>query len=394
MPGNSQDVQHTNEIESPKIPHEHLVAYLRGSCSAAQTQQIAATTKKHKPYELLFELVDQLQTTAGPERQSPPKSEKPVTFLELDDLLMQAFSGNLGAPQAQRLLDALLTSPLCYQRILIKLSEATPELVPKQIPEMAQVPVRSDASILADVVAGGGHKGKFNLWATLKKLTTGLKVRLHPLNLRPAAWGLTAAALVLLLLVVGQGRFRSWRAEINTRAGLEQLHEQWTITDADLRPPGDFPRSIFSVTLGAEPAPGSDPALPFENALKWNKKNRAAKHGLAIAWYFTGQYAKADSLVNALISEDSLDHEAWNMRGLLAAQRENSDRAIEAFNRALRIRPDYAEAAYNRALLLQQTGQLKEARKAWQEYLKIDKISTWSETARKQLKDKKSLPDQ
>jgi len=60
--------------------------------------------------------------------------------------------------------------------------------------------------------------------------------------------------------------------------------------------------------------------------------------------------------------------------------------AIESLRTALRAAPDYADAMFNLALLLQRTNQYAEAADYWRRYLASDGQSEWAARARRSLK--------
>jgi tetratricopeptide (TPR) repeat protein len=63
-----------------------------------------------------------------------------------------------------------------------------------------------------------------------------------------------------------------------------------------------------------------------------------------------------------------------------------SDAAIECLRTTLRVAPDYADAMFNLALLLQRTNQYAEAVGYWRRYLASDYQSEWAARARRSLK--------
>jgi tetratricopeptide (TPR) repeat protein len=60
--------------------------------------------------------------------------------------------------------------------------------------------------------------------------------------------------------------------------------------------------------------------------------------------------------------------------------------AIECLRTTVRIAPDYADAMFNLALLLQRTNQYTEAADYWRRYLASDCQSEWAARARRSLK--------
>ena len=63
-----------------------------------------------------------------------------------------------------------------------------------------------------------------------------------------------------------------------------------------------------------------------------------------------------------------------------------SEAAIECLRTALRVAPDYADAMFNLALLLQRTNQYAQAADYWRRYLACDCQSEWAARARRSLK--------
>jgi hypothetical protein len=60
--------------------------------------------------------------------------------------------------------------------------------------------------------------------------------------------------------------------------------------------------------------------------------------------------------------------------------------AFKTWPTTLRVAPDYADAMFNLALLLQRTNQYAEAADYWRRYLASDCQSEWAGRARRSLK--------
>jgi tetratricopeptide (TPR) repeat protein len=63
-----------------------------------------------------------------------------------------------------------------------------------------------------------------------------------------------------------------------------------------------------------------------------------------------------------------------------------TDAAIECLRKALRVAPDYANAMFNLALVLQRKNRYAEAIDYWRRYLASDCQSEWATRARRSLK--------
>jgi tetratricopeptide (TPR) repeat protein len=78
--------------------------------------------------------------------------------------------------------------------------------------------------------------------------------------------------------------------------------------------------------------------------------------------------------------------EAWyNLADLLDDQG-RCEAAIECLRKALVVAPDYIDAVFNLALLLQRKGSYAEAADYWRRYLANDHVSEWAARARRCLK--------
>ena len=70
--------------------------------------------------------------------------------------------------------------------------------------------------------------------------------------------------------------------------------------------------------------------------------------------------------------------EAWDNLSDLLDEQGRSQAAIECLRTALRAAPDYADAMFNIALLLQRSNKHAEAAKYWRRYLTNDAQSEWA----------------
>ena len=78
--------------------------------------------------------------------------------------------------------------------------------------------------------------------------------------------------------------------------------------------------------------------------------------------------------------------EAWNNLGNVLIEIELPSEAVQAYRRALAIEPDYADAHFNLAELLASRGELSEARRHWEAYLRQDPHSPWAREVRERLR--------
>ena len=71
---------------------------------------------------------------------------------------------------------------------------------------------------------------------------------------------------------------------------------------------------------------------------------------------------------------------------MLRACGRNVEAAIESLRKAVQVAPDYSDAMFNLALLLQRKDRCAEAADYWRRYLAIDGQSEWASRARRSLK--------
>ncbi|MBS0206447.1 MAG: tetratricopeptide repeat protein [Planctomycetes bacterium] len=95
-----------------------------------------------------------------------------------------------------------------------------------------------------------------------------------------------------------------------------------------------------------------------------------------------------DAAIERYYMTVELDHnflEAWTQLGCLLDETGQIRAAQEAFRVALDLHPDYPDAHYHLAELLERTDRHEEAAAHWQSYLKFDQRGPWAEIARQRL---------
>ncbi|HEX7191139.1 MAG TPA: CHAT domain-containing protein [Thermoanaerobaculia bacterium] len=114
-------------------------------------------------------------------------------------------------------------------------------------------------------------------------------------------------------------------------------------------------------------------------------------HARGVAYLVIGQRNDGISALERA-ANDSRDPKVWSdlaaARYASAVDDEHPSQLPEALadaDHALRLEPHFAEALFNRALILEHLGILAAARKAWHAYLDVDPTSEWSAEARAHL---------
>lgn len=117
-----------------------------------------------------------------------------------------------------------------------------------------------------------------------------------------------------------------------------------------------------------------------------------AQHAAGVALLLIEKPQEAVDRLHAAAAKSPGDRQAWN--DLAAAQYAAALRmrrpslypaALASADRALQLDARYAEALFNRALILGRMGLTREARDAWQRYLAADPSSPWAAEAREHL---------
>ncbi|HEV7241183.1 MAG TPA: CHAT domain-containing protein [Thermoanaerobaculia bacterium] len=119
----------------------------------------------------------------------------------------------------------------------------------------------------------------------------------------------------------------------------------------------------------------------------------ASEHVAGVALLLAEKPEDAVARLRRAAEQSPSDARAWSdFAAALEAWAISSGRpslhpqALAAADRALRIDADLPEALFNRALILEQLGLQAQARAAWEQYLRADPASPWTEEAREHLK--------
>jgi CHAT domain-containing protein len=122
-----------------------------------------------------------------------------------------------------------------------------------------------------------------------------------------------------------------------------------------------------------------------------DKRDSGSRHAKGLAYVVIGRRTEGiDALERA--ADGSNDPKLWNdLAAARLASAVNDEHpsqlpaALADADHALRLDPRFAEALFNRALILEHLGILAAARKAWSAYLDVDPSSEWGAEARAHL---------
>jgi len=117
-----------------------------------------------------------------------------------------------------------------------------------------------------------------------------------------------------------------------------------------------------------------------------------ARRAVGVASLLVNDTVRATEALQRATSSDPQSAAAWNDLAAALYTSAVRDRraadlpeALAAAERALRRDPEFPEARFNRALILEQMGLRTEAAGAWRDYLAVDARSKWAEEARLRL---------
>lgn len=123
----------------------------------------------------------------------------------------------------------------------------------------------------------------------------------------------------------------------------------------------------------------------FRLALVDDPQNPSYHFSLADVLYRRGQ---PDAAIERYYMTVELDHsflEAWTQLGCLLDETGQVQSAHQAFSVALDLHPDYPDAHFHMAELLERMERSDEATVHWRNYLKFDNRGPWAELARQRL---------
>jgi tetratricopeptide (TPR) repeat protein len=106
---------------------------------------------------------------------------------------------------------------------------------------------------------------------------------------------------------------------------------------------------------------------------------------LAEVLYRQGNIAGALERYHVAAEGDHQYLEAWTQIGCLHAERGELAAAIDAFEVALDVHPDFPDAHLHKAEALHQLGRTGEAVVHWATYLQFDQSGPWADAARRRL---------
>lgn len=137
----------------------------------------------------------------------------------------------------------------------------------------------------------------------------------------------------------------------------------------------------------------TDAIEAFRWALLSEPSNPETHFHLAEALYRSGNLAGAFERFHVAVELDQHFLEAWTQLGCVAAELDQPQSALDAFDIALQSHADYPDAHFHKAELLNRLSRSAEAVPHWQAYLAQDQRGPWADVARQRLNAAASLRD-
>ena len=204
---------------------------------------------------------------------------------------------------------------------------------------------------------------------------------------------LAALGLVVSTIIIAVG-FLLTIGEAPADAGMEALRlglKDQRRTEARIS--GGLEHSRYAgVTRGEE---ADDDNLHFDRALgklrSAEQDNAPPNDRLALSRVYIARGTRSDAdralnILNQLSANGVETAEVINDTGVAHMQRDEYDKAIELFTRALAKAPTYEEALFNKALAEQRARRNDEARRDWQQFIDQTSNEKWKAEAADHLK--------
>jgi hypothetical protein len=148
-----------------KPSHEQVAGYLTGAATRREKAAIERIRKKDKVWALFFETLEDLIRRTGVRVRVPgkPAAVGLLRYDEMERLLEDVFAGAVRRDHAQRLVDALLASPVVFRRWMGILSEVEPQKTMDAALGMAHVQMQPDGVLLRRIrsAPGCGRRASF-----------------------------------------------------------------------------------------------------------------------------------------------------------------------------------------------------------------------------------------
>ncbi len=220
-------------------------------------------------------------------------------------------------------------------------------------------------AIIATVVS----KLRWPAWSAVVVFTVWIAVSFMPLRERINAWSSESALYSTSLVTSPKSAVLHLNlGVINDEAGFLAPAANYYQTAIALRP-SYLQAHINLANLYMKSGMPDDAATQYKQVLVYDPGNLGAQLKLAQLLAMKSDYDSALSLLTQAVKEHPDSYEAETSLGNVLYLKKDPA-AREHFQKALQIKPDSANAAYNLAMLEEESGNLDAARKLYQQVLR------------------------
>jgi tetratricopeptide (TPR) repeat protein len=124
----------------------------------------------------------------------------------------------------------------------------------------------------------------------------------------------------------------------------------------------------------------------YEQILAVDPRYAAASINLGTVYFHLRQFGRAEEFYRHATEIDPNYVLAFFDLGNVLDELERISESIAAYKRAVALSPRYADAHYNLALAYERSGEMRNALRHWQAYIKLDNRGPWADHARGQIR--------
>lgn len=135
-----------------ELSHKEFVSLIAIPENGETKERVRNLREQDLALNSLFEIIEEMRNQVHIETEADPKILAPKSFDEIEDLLLRIFSGDYQPSEAQNFVNSIFSSPLFYQRVLLKLRQLAMVTAAEDIPEIANVRVKSNKEILESFI--------------------------------------------------------------------------------------------------------------------------------------------------------------------------------------------------------------------------------------------------
>jgi tetratricopeptide (TPR) repeat protein len=146
-------------------------------------------------------------------------------------------------------------------------------------------------------------------------------------------------------------------------------------------------QELFLAAVQAEESGDRQQAIElYERIIAGDASYAAAFINLGTIYFHMRQYGRAEELYRRATEVDPEYVLAFFDLGNVLDELERPEESIASYEQAVALAPRYGDAHYNLALAYERKGDLRQALRHWQIYVRLDRTGPWADHARGQIK--------